>query len=753
MIVPYVTGYCEKLSIKAGQAQRFMLSGEGVGEVDVQIVRLLHGDENPAGPGFVEAEVAASCNGRVAVAHRFTQAGSYIEIPDPDQRVALDHGFSVYAFVWPTTPRKGRQGILTQWSDTERRGFGLGIDARGRLALWLGDGRERAEVTAPRPLHTKLWYFVAATYDPVTQLVSLYQEPVINAYNSLLSPIVPLDHACHLTTRVSVVPLRCDSSLLFAGWHELGTHGDCVGGLYNGKIDRAGLQGRPLQRAELDALRTGSEPPPDGRLARWDPTIGYTDRGIGDRLVDTGPYGLHGTGYNRPVRAMTGYNWRGRDDCFRLAPGQYGGIYFNDDAIIDCRWPVSFEWTLPTDLESGVYAARVRGAGVEDHLTFFVRPAQATAKVAMLMPTASYLAYSNEHFVLDAPAVEAVTGHPLVLHDYDYLLGAHPEWGRSSYDHHNDGAGVCYVSYRRPIMGLRPKHRMASTGVPWQFPADLSIIWWLEQTGVPYDVLTDEDLHYDGLAALEPYKVVINGTHSEYYSEEMMDATEAYLARGGRVMYLGGNGYYWVVAFRPDEPWCMEIRKLDSGSRAWQAAPGEYYMATTGDKGGIWRNRGRPPQKLVGVGFTSEGMDRCQPYRRLPDGADRAVAWVFDGVSAEVFGDSGLALDGAGGIELDRYDRGLGTPPQTYLLATSFGHSDHYPHVGEEVMFNYPGLGGTQDFQVRADMTLFTTTHGGAVFATGSIAWGQALPSNADVARITRNVLERFLQDGGVTDT
>ena len=32
---------------------------------------------------------------------------------------------------------------------------------------------------------------------------------------------------------------------------------------------------------------------------------------------------------------------------------------------------------------------------------------------------------------------------------------------------------------------------------------------------------------------------------------------QAVLAHGGRVMYLGANGYYWVVGFRPDEPWCM----------------------------------------------------------------------------------------------------------------------------------------------------------------------------------------------------
>ena len=113
-------------------------------------------------------------------------------------------------------------------------------------------------------------------------------------------------------------------------------------------------------------------------------------------------------------------------------------------------------------------------------------------------------------------------------------------------------------------------------------------------------MLTDDDLHAEGLDALKPYGVVINGTHAEYYSERMLDATEDYLAQGGRVMYLSGNGYYWVVGWRPDEPWVMEVRKLEAGSRAWQARPGEHYLACTGERSGLWRHRGRAPRRILG---------------------------------------------------------------------------------------------------------------------------------------------------------
>jgi len=743
MSMPFLTGYCDRISVQPGDTLNFMVSGSGVEKAAVQLVRLIHGDENPAGPGFIEREIDASCNGSVDVFEQETQVGNFMTI-DNGERFSPDASFSLHAFIWPTTPEIGRQGLLTRWSGN--RGAALGINNDGCLALWLGDGNDSVELSTGMPLQSQVWYFVAASFDQSSGTMTIRQETVINAYNSRVSRIVPRDDRCRQSRSTTLKPAAPDVGPLIAGYHRDAR----VVGLYNGKIDRAGIHARVLTDQELDDIRDGGLPPADGLLCYWDPTAGYTAHGIGDLLVDRGPHAMHGHGYNRPVRAMTGYNWGGRDDCFRLAPEQYGGIYYHADAIVDCCWRPTIEWSVDEGLQSGVYAARLTAGDLENHIVFFVRPKTPTAKIAMLMPTASYLAYANERFILDAPGTEAVTGHTSILHDIDYLLGQHPEWGSSSYDHYADGAGVCHVSYRRPVMGLRPKHRMATTGVPWQFAADLSIICWLEQLGYAYDVITDEDLHREGVACLQPYNVVLNGTHSEYYSEKMMDASEDYLSAGGRIMYLGANGYYWVVGFRDDEPWCMEIRKLDSGSRAWQAAPGEYYMATTGEKGGIWRNRGRPPQKLTGVGFTTEGMDESQPYRRLPDSYDPAVAWVFDGVETERFGDFGLALGGAAGLELDRYDLAWGTPPNTYLLASSEGHSDNYPHVSEELMFNYPGLAGTQDFQVRADVTYTETTNGGAVFSTGSMAWGQALPCNGgdnDISIITANVLNRLMTD------
>jgi len=749
-------GYADRISVKAGDTIRFMVSADGTETAEAQLVRLIHGDQHPDGPGFQEQPVDAPVNGRVAVEKQCAQIGSYLEVSDPARHLAAEGSFTLHAFIWPALPTGGRQCVLGRWSVDQVAGYGFGINADGRLEFWVGDGERVDAVRADIPLVAQVWYFVAVSYDAARGTATLYQEAVLNRYNSLLSKVVPFDYASHVRESLRVRPQHPGVPFLVAGASDANAiRGPFVSLCYNGKIDRCGVVGRALDRAELDQLRAGRPCTDPAVLAAWDTTAGYTPSGIGWTVVDTGPHALHAEGMNAPVRGQTGWNWSGRDDSFRLDPSQYGGIEFHDDAIDDCRWKPTCEMTIPLELRSGCYALRLRageaGRESEEYIPFFVRAAVPRAPIAMLMPTASYMAYANEHLAFDAPIAQAIVAHTPILSEMDVEMYRNREFGLSTYDHHRDGAGVCFSSYRRPVVNFRPKFRLAAMGFPWQFPADLSIIAWLEHAGYDYEVLTDEDLHRDGVEALRPYRLVINGTHAEYYSERMMDGTEDYLAEGGRLLYLSGNGYYWVTGFVEDKPWLMEVRKLDSGSRAWQARPGEHYLQTTGERSGLWRHRGRPPQKLVGTGFASEGMDESQPFRRMPDSYHRSVSWIFEGIEGETIGDFGLALGGAAGVEIDRYDLTLGTPPHARILASSEGHSDNYPKVSEEILYNFPGMGGTQDYQIRADMTYFTTPGHGAVFSASSIAWASALPCRGfdnDVSRIMRNIVDAFLRPG-----
>lgn len=724
-----IVGYADRLTAQPGQTVRFMVSSE-LPRYRADIVRLIHGDANPKGPGFKEVVVDTPANREYPGKHQDLPFGSYVTVPD-HQALRLSGSFTFTAWIAPTTPGqsfgvRAAQGVLTKWSEPKQQGYGVFIDEEGRLALWLSDKGGRVEkvhgdralrawipaipgADRPRPHGvTTFWYFVAASFDASTGRVVLVQQPLNNF------PGDPTRSIVERTTALRSIAQHDGPLLMAAYWTSAK-----AGGHYNGKIDNPRLYDRALTRQEIEAIQQGRGPA--DAVVNWDFSADIAT----DRVTDTSPRRLHGQTVNIPMRAVTGHNWDFTEMDFKHARQQYGAIYFHDDDLEDARWDVGFELRLPDNLKSGVYAARLRAGEFEDYVPFFVRPKQgaATAKIAMLIPTFSYLAYAGTN-------------------------GGGSYRALSLYSTHNDGSGIAYSSRLRPITNMRPK---ITTNNPWQFMADTHLVDWLEAKGFAFDVITDEDVHVEGLAVLKPYNVVLTGTHPEYTSVQMLDAFQAYMEQGGRMMYMGGNGFYWVTTMDSTRRF-IEVRRRD-GTEHWQGAPGEAYHATTGEPGGLWRFRGRAPQMLVGVGFTAQGFDRNSPFRRAPGSFDPRAAFIFDGIGAdELIGEhASLVLQvGAAGSELDRVDYALGSPPHTLILATSFGHSDAYHHVVEEVNTSNSRQHGTVNPLVKADIAFAEYPNGGAVFSTSSIAWCGSLSFNTytnNVSRITENVLRRFASD------
>jgi N,N-dimethylformamidase len=241
----------------------------------------------------------------------------------------------------------------------------------------------------------------------------------------------------------------------------------------------------------------------------------------------------------------------------------------------------------------------------------------------------------------------------------------------------------------------------------------------------------------------------------EYQSRETLDALSAYVARGGRLMYLGGNGFYWKVALHRDVPGAVEIRRGEGGIRAWAAEPGEYYHAFDGAYGGLWRRNGRPPQQLVGVGFTSQAPFEGNWYRRAPGAVDPRAAWILEGVQGDVIGNFGLSGGGAAGFELDRADHRLGTPPNAIVAAER-----HRRRVvgGPRSLALQAGPRGLADGRAdvdggaareadprRHDVLRGAERRRGVL--GGSITFCGSLPHDDfknDISRIVDNVLRRF---------
>lgn len=702
-----IVGYTDRLSVSAGDHQAFMLSTETPGTCQVELVELICGDTRAKGAGFQERRIESSLTASLEVAHQPIHGGSY-------GVAAVNAGVTTVCLCFlPTTAKQGtvaQVGPLT--IRTGENGVCLDIDSEAMLTL---------------PCKLNRWHWLGVTVDGDVlkgRITSDTAGPAERAETTELS----------LKLGGSIV-LEAESVFLGTSWVD-----DKTSHVFNGKVERPWLSSETFDLSDAEILSEDLDRIKDakGLIAAWD----FSQQVAGDTGVDIGPSGSHVTLFNCPTRAVKGRYWDGTSNNVNEVPVQYGAVYFHDDDLTDANWVPTTSWQVPDDLPSAVYALKVTQHNSQDYIPFFVRPAphHRRSRVAYLAPTATYLAYANQRLGIE----ESILSDGKIRNVNDAYLATHKEVGLSLYEHHSDGSGVHYSSYLRPVLNLKPE------GTMWAFNADTNITAWLRHLDEPFDVITDEDLHREGMDLIEDYNVIITGTHPEYYSTEMLDAIADFLANSGRLMYMGGNGFYWRIAHHPDKPAIIEVRRAEDGTRAWMAEPGEYFHSFTDEYGGMWRRQGRPPNLLVGIGFAAQGFDGGTYYRLKPGARDKRVSFIFEDTSGdEVIGDYGSIEGGAASQEIDRWDSELGSPSHAIVLASSENHQPGMLRVVEELHMSTPFM-QMQGAQVRADMTFFEAPSGGAVFSTGSIGYAGALAHNGydnDICKITSNVLHRFIDD------
>ncbi len=732
-----IVGYTNVWSVAPGDTLEVKVSTYGPERYEAQLVRVICGDDDLDRSIFSEKEIAAPFNGEYPGRTQVMEAGSFVTIPSCPEFRSLEN-FTVQAWVFPTTPEKGEQGLVSHWCPNSSAGFAMIVDKTGALALRLGDDAgNTTELSAGKPLAKRRWHLVSASFDKKTATAEVRQEFAGLAVEPSASARAKGKAAFAAATAqdlpLVMAALPSDDATLTIGMHS---H-------FNGKIDRPRLTGRALSADRVASLAWDNTPGEreSDLIAAWD-----FSRDIGSaRIGDAGFNDLNGQAVNLPSRGVKGFNWSGREQNWRQAPHEYGAIHFHDDDHYDARWETDFEFVIPGDLKSGIYAARLRAEDDEWQVTFFVRPprGKATSKLAFLASTMTYLAYSNYRWQLENRYAEVTESFWTTLDKGDAFLQEHAEFGCSTYDTHRDGSGVRYASRLRPVLNVAPRTPL------WSFNADTHITGWLDAAGIDYDVITDEDLHHEGVGLLENYRAVVTGAHPEYFTTPMWDGMRAYLAHGGRLAYLGGNGFIWRCALSDEMPGVLELRRAEDGIRYRDEEPGEHYLEFTGEYGGLWRRLGMAPQALVGVGTVAVGFDSSGYYKRLPAGFDKRTAFIFEGIGEdEIIGDFGILGGGASGSEIDGADDKLGTPSHTLIVARSEGHSPNTYLVPDETGFHHCAMDGLQNPEVRADMTFFETPRGGGVFSVGSIAWPASLPENGydnNVARLSENVVRRFL--------
>ncbi len=203
--------------------------------------------------------------------------------------------------------------------------------------------------------------------------------------------------------------------------------------------------------------------------------------------------------------------------------------------------------------QSGLYFARLRADdGRVGFAPFVVRPRRlGEHRVAVVLPTLTWQAYNLR-------------------------------------DENGDGTGDSwYADWKTKTVRLgRP---YLSRGVPYNFRRyDLPFLHWLAWTGKEVDVLAQSDLESatSPRALAAAYDLIVFPGHHEYVTTREYDLIEDYRNRGGNLMFLSANNFFWRVVKHGN---LMTKTKL-------------------------WRDLGRPEASLIGVQYLANGKAPKSPW-------------------------------------------------------------------------------------------------------------------------------------------
>lgn len=452
----------------------------------------------------------------------------------------------------------------------------------------------------------------------------------------------------------------------------------------------------------------------------------------------------------------------------------------DDVAQSGCGWSATLTLDVPVVWRSGFYEVTFIASGVEPRL-----------------------ATSHAWFVVRAAAPGRDTA--IVLGVSTTTWCAYNDWGGS-----NLYMGASRVSFDRPLpKGFvarvpAPNDRLANATLPgdrevtgwvsylveqgvdpwcgaagwWNW--ERRFVAWAEARGIRLDFVTSLDLHAER-DVLDAYRLFVSVGHDEYWSWEMRDTVEGFVARGGNAAFFSGNTAFWQV-------------RIEDGGRTMvcfkDRAPALDPVVGTAEArrmSGLWSHPSiaRPENALTGVSFCRGGYARIGGG--TPDGSGgytvwRPEHWAFEGTELR-YGDLLGAAPVVVGYETDGCALTLrdgrpaptgedGTPRDFVVLATAPARLwSNRPGASDLPAVMQPGVyAPTPDGwppgeleliaqQVGGDLrpeTIARFAHGhcvmgmvegaGTVFTTGCTDWAYGLGHDGRVDRVTANVLARLSQ-------
>jgi N,N-dimethylformamidase len=478
----FIAGYSDKLSVRPSETITFFVSSRAVSDFKATLHRSISADPNPDGPGIVEQDASIYFrSSSFASRYQGFTPGSFAQ-STTDLRAKINTDLLIRLWFMPTVLVSADQTLIA-WGHVS-----IILDSQGVITAKLPGGMS---ISTTVEVKCNQWHSL--------ELTVLASGMMTLDVKSMMTAKANIGYTKSSRTELGIAqmfPLSVTTPVrIAAGFGDA----PCC---FNGKIEAP------------EILVDGA------LIAKWDFAESISSLSV---KAHTGPDLLL---RNAPTRGVTGCKWDATEFCWRHKPAHYAAILFHDDDIYDFGWDKDFEFVVPDDMPSGIYIMRIEAEGHYDAMPFFVCPplGKRRADLCVLVSTFTYTIYGNHARPDFAPSwlekISAWNAYPNNPSEYRH-------YGLSTYNNHTDGSGICHASHKRVLFNLRPGYLTfgeASCSGLRHFQADSHLIAWLHNQDIAYDIVTDDELDRDGVAAISGYKAVLTGSHPEYHTSATLDA-------------------------------------------------------------------------------------------------------------------------------------------------------------------------------------------------------------------------------------
>ena len=288
--------------------------------------------------------------------------------------------------------------------------------------------------------------------------------------------------------------------------------------------------------------------------------------------------------FSKLARGVSLQVWRAGTESGRLsARDEMGGTPATElDPLGTVRQHQTVRVRIPHS-PSGLYFAKLTGRGGRiGYAPFVLRPRRlGEHRVAEVLPTLSWQAY-NYH------------------------------------DDNGDGQPDSWYANQSKIHTASLYRPYTDRGVPRTYrDREQPFLRWLIHKERDVDYLAQTDLaRTNGRTLAAAYDLLIFSGHHEYVTEREYDAVEQFRNRGGNLMFLSANNFFWKVVIRRGV--MHKIRQ--------------------------WRDLGRPEAALIGVQYIGNN----RKFGRYVVRGGRTAPWLFDGTglrNGSRFSKAGIEID------------------------------------------------------------------------------------------------------------